>query len=157
MTGMGGAELLSLKRERHPHPSITDLLIKAAAMSLARHPEINASHAGEAIRRDAKIDLGVAVGMEDGPITPVIRDCVGKTLEAITSEAQGLIERARQRRLQPQECTGATFSVSNLGMFDVDNFSPCSSRRRPRRSPWVPSGRCRSSLGAASGSAGGCG
>lgn len=110
------------KQRRRPHPSITDLLIKASAMALARHPEINVSYIGEAIRRYAQIDIGVAVGMEDGLITPVLRDCGAKTLEAISAESRVLIERAKQKRLQPQEYTGATFSISNLGMFEVDNF-----------------------------------
>ncbi|MGQ0667515.1 MAG: dihydrolipoamide acetyltransferase family protein, partial [Nitrospiraceae bacterium] len=110
------------KQRRQAHPSITDLLVKAAALALARYPAINVSYVGEAIRHYARIDIGVAVGMEDGLITPVIRDCGAKTLEAISAEAQELIERAKQKRLQPHEYTGATFSISNLGMFGVDNF-----------------------------------
>jgi pyruvate dehydrogenase E2 component (dihydrolipoamide acetyltransferase) len=110
------------KQRRQPHPSITDLLIKASAMALTRHPQINVSYVSDAIRRYARIDIGVAVGMEDGLITPVIRDCGAKTLEAISAESRALIERAKQKRLQPHEYTGATFSISNLGMFDVDNF-----------------------------------
>jgi pyruvate dehydrogenase E2 component (dihydrolipoamide acetyltransferase) len=110
------------KESRKAHPSITDLLIKASATALARHPGLNVSYMGETIRHYARIDIGVAVGMEDGLITPVIRDCGAKTLEAISVEARGLIERAKQKRLQPHEYTGATFSISNLGMFDVDNF-----------------------------------
>lgn len=110
------------KQRRRAHPSITDLLVKAAALTLARYPAINVSYVGEAIRHYARIDIGVAVGMEDGLITPVIRDCGAKTLEAISAEARELIERAKQKRLQPAEYTGATFSISNLGMFGVDNF-----------------------------------
>lgn len=110
------------KQSRQTHPSITDLLIKASALALRRHPEINVSFAGDAIRRYEQIDIGVAVGMEDGLITPVIRDCGAKTLTEISAETKTLIERARQKRLQPQEYTGATFAISNLGMFDVDNF-----------------------------------
>jgi pyruvate dehydrogenase E2 component (dihydrolipoamide acetyltransferase) len=110
------------KQGRQPHPSITDLLIKATALALGRHPEMNVSYAGEAIRRYASIDIGVAVDIEDGLITPVIRDCGAKTLEAISAASRGLIERAKQKRLQPQEYTGATFSISNLGMYEVDNF-----------------------------------
>ncbi len=110
------------KQSRQTHPSITDLLIKASALALIKHPEINVSFAGDAIRRYEHIDIGVAVGMEDGLITPVIRDCGAKTLADISAETRGLIERARQKRLQPQEYTGATFSISNLGMFEVDNF-----------------------------------
>ena len=121
---MEAAEQLrnQFKKGRQPHPSITDLLIKASAIALTRHPQINVSYLGEAIRHYERIDIGVAVGIEDGLITPVIRDCSAKTLETISSESRVLIERAKQKRLQPQEYTGATFSISNLGMFDVDNF-----------------------------------
>jgi pyruvate dehydrogenase E2 component (dihydrolipoamide acetyltransferase) len=121
---MGQAEQVrdQFKQNRQTHPSITDLLIKASALALARHPEINVSFAGEAIRRYAQIDIGVAVGMEDGLITPVVRDCGAKTLADISAETKALIERARQKRLRPEEYTGATYSISNLGMFGVDNF-----------------------------------
>lgn len=110
------------KQNRQTHPSITDLLIKAAAVALSHHPEINVSYTGDAIRRHASIDIGVAVGMGDGLITPVIRNCGGKTLHDISAESRTLIERAKQKRLHPDEYSDATFSISNLGMFDVDNF-----------------------------------
>lgn len=110
------------KQSRQPHPSITDVLIKAAAVALARHPEVNVSFTGQAIRRYEQIDIGVAVGMDDGLITPVIRNCGAKTLADISAETKQLIDRARQKRLSPQEYTGATFAISNLGMFDVDQF-----------------------------------
>ena len=110
------------KKDRQSHPSMTDLLIKAVALALRKHPELNVSYTGEAIRRYERVDIGVAVGMEDGLMTPVIRDCGAKTLETISSESRALIERAKQKRLQPQEYNGATFSISNLGMFGVDNF-----------------------------------
>lgn len=112
---------LAKQRSRLP-PSITDLLIKAAALALIRHPQMNVSFIGEAIRRYERIDIGLAVGIEDGLITPVIRDCGAKSLDMIASEARALIERAKHKRLQPHEYQGATFSISNLGMFDVDNF-----------------------------------
>ncbi len=111
-----------LKKDRQSHPSMTDLLIKAVALALRKHPDLNVSYVGEAIRRYEHVDIGVAVGLEDGLITPVIRDCGTKTLETISAEARALIERAKQKRLQPQEYNGATFSISNLGMFGVDNF-----------------------------------
>jgi pyruvate dehydrogenase E2 component (dihydrolipoamide acetyltransferase) len=110
------------KQNRTAHPSVTDLLIKAAAIALSRHPDINVSFTGQAIRRHARIDIGIAVGIEDGLITPVIRDCAQKSLENIATESRALIDRAREKRLQPQEYTDATFSISNLGMFDVENF-----------------------------------
>jgi len=110
-------------RRDHPHvPSMTDLLVKAAALALARHPEINVSYGDTAIRRHPTIDIGIAVGLDDGLLSPVLRNCGAKTLEEITIEVRTLLERARSRKLQPQEYTGATFSISNLGMFDVDNF-----------------------------------
>ena len=110
------------KHNRTTHPSVTDLLIKAAAIALTRHPEINVSFTGNAIRRYAHIDLGIAVGIDDGLITPVIRNCGAKSLEDISTESRALIDRARNKRLQPQEYSDATFSISNLGMFEVENF-----------------------------------
>jgi pyruvate dehydrogenase E2 component (dihydrolipoamide acetyltransferase) len=110
------------KQNRITHPSVTDLLIKAAAVALTRHPEINVSFTGQAIRRHTDIDIGIAVGIEDGLMTPVIRDCGAKSLSTISTESRTLIDRARNKRLQPQEYTDATFSISNLGMFDVENF-----------------------------------
>ncbi|MGH7251404.1 MAG: dihydrolipoamide acetyltransferase family protein [Nitrospiraceae bacterium] len=121
---MDDAERLrtQLKQARRVHPSLTDVIVKAAAMALTRHPEINVSYMGDALRQHGSIDIGIAVGLDDGLISPVLRDCGKKTLEQISTEARGLIERARNKRLQPHEYTGATFSVSNLGMFEVDNF-----------------------------------
>ena len=122
--GMDEAERLrhQLKQSRRHHPSVTDLLLKAAAVALTRHPAINVSYGGEVIHQHAGIDIGIAVGLDDGLITPVLRDCGRKSLAVMTREAKDLIERARNKRLQPHEYTGATFTVSNLGMFDVENF-----------------------------------
>jgi pyruvate dehydrogenase E2 component (dihydrolipoamide acetyltransferase) len=108
--------------EQAEHPSITDLLIKAAAIALTRYPDINVSFTGPAIRRHARIDIGIAVGIDNGLITPIIRNCGAKSLNDIATESRALIDRAREKRLQPQEYTDATFSISNLGMFDVENF-----------------------------------
>lgn len=113
---------VQFKQNRTTHPSITDLLIKVAAIALTRHPDINVSFTGQAIRRHARIDIGIAVGIEDGLITPVIRNCGAKSLGDISAESRTLIDRAKEKRLQPQEYTDATFSISNLGMFDVENF-----------------------------------
>lgn len=121
---MEAAEQLraQFKQIRSTHPSLTDMLLKAAAVALTRYPEINVSYAGEVLRRHGSIDIGVAVGLEDGVISPVLRNCGRKSLMEISTEAHALIERARNRQLKPEEYTGATFSVSNLGMFDVENF-----------------------------------
>ena len=110
------------KQNRTTHPSVTDLLVKAAAIALTRHPDINVSFTGHAIRRHEHIDIGIAVGIDDGLIAPVIRNCNTKSLDDISAESRMLIDRAREKRLQPQEYTDATFSISNLGMFDVENF-----------------------------------
>lgn len=111
-----------LKQVMQPPPSLTDLILKAIAQALVRHPEINVSYAGESLRQHGSIDIGIAVGLEDGLISPVLRDCGNKTLSEIARESKPLIERARAKRLQPEEYTGATFSLSNLGMFDVESF-----------------------------------
>jgi pyruvate dehydrogenase E2 component (dihydrolipoamide acetyltransferase) len=110
-------------RQLRPNPpGVNDLIVKAAALALLRHPEINASFAGEAIRRHASIDIGIAVGLDEGLISPVLRDCGSKSLLEIAEQAHVLITRARNRQLRPEEYSDATFSISNLGMFDVENF-----------------------------------
>lgn len=102
---------------------VNDLLIKVAAEALARHPEINASFEGDAIRRHGSVDIGIAVAVPDGLITPVLRDADRKGLVQISAEAADLVERGRNRRLTPEEYQGATFSISNLGMFGIDEFT----------------------------------
>jgi pyruvate dehydrogenase E2 component (dihydrolipoamide acetyltransferase) len=104
--------------------SFNDIILKACAAALELHPQVNASFQGEAIRYYRRIHLGVAVAVEDGGlITPVIRNCQGKSLQDISREAKDLIARARSRKLNPEEYTGATFSVSNLGMMGIEEFS----------------------------------
>jgi pyruvate dehydrogenase E2 component (dihydrolipoamide acetyltransferase) len=104
--------------------SFNDIILKACAAALQLHPQVNASFQGEAIRYYRRIHLGVAVAVEDGGlITPVIRNCEGKSLQDISREAKDLIARARSRKLNPDEYTGATFSVSNLGMMGIEEFS----------------------------------
>jgi pyruvate dehydrogenase E2 component (dihydrolipoyllysine-residue acetyltransferase) len=103
--------------------SINDLIIKAVAAALRQHPEINASWAETVIRRYGRVHVGVAVAVEDGLITPVIHDADAKGVAQIATEVAALAQRARQKKLQPEEYTGATFSVSNLGMFGIDEFT----------------------------------
>jgi pyruvate dehydrogenase E2 component (dihydrolipoamide acetyltransferase) len=104
--------------------SYNDIILKACAAALQLHPQVNASFQGEATRYYRRIHLGVAVAVEDGGlITPVIRNCEGKSLQDISREAKDLIARARTRKLNPEEYTGATFSVSNLGMMGIEEFS----------------------------------
>ena len=103
--------------------SINHLLIAAAARALRQHPGLNASFAGETIRLFSSIDIGIAVALEEGLIVPVLRDCGSKTLVQIAEAERALVARARGRDLSPEEYTGATFLISNLGKFDVESFS----------------------------------
>jgi pyruvate dehydrogenase E2 component (dihydrolipoamide acetyltransferase) len=103
--------------------SVNDLIIKAAALALRRVPEANASFSDEGIIRHGRVDIGVAVAIEDGLVTPVIRNADVKTLGQIATDSQELAARARDRKLKPEEMTGATFSVSNLGMMGIREFA----------------------------------
>ncbi len=103
--------------------SFNDLIIKATALALARHRACNAWFQEDHIRYWNEVHIGMAVAVEDGLITPVIRHADRKSLTEIGREARELADKARNRRLQPNEYTGATFSVSNLGMFDIDQFT----------------------------------
>lgn len=103
--------------------SVNDLVMKATALALQKHPAVNSSFEGEAIRRHGSVHLGMAVAIEGGLITPVIRDCHAKSLVQIAAEARTLAEAARNRSLQPDQYQGNTFTISNLGMFGVEEFS----------------------------------
>jgi len=103
--------------------SFNDLIVKAVALALRQHAAVNASFLEDRIRYYGDVHVGMAVAVEDGLITPVIRHADRKGLLEIAAEAKALAERARARRLAPEEYTGATFSVSNLGMFDIDEFT----------------------------------
>jgi pyruvate dehydrogenase E2 component (dihydrolipoamide acetyltransferase) len=103
--------------------SVNDIIIKVAAAALIQHPQVNASFQEKAIRYYERADIGVAVAIEDGLITPVIRSADRKSLSQIAAEVRELAERARSRRLKPEEYTGATFSISNLGMFGITEFT----------------------------------
>ncbi|MBD0371509.1 MAG: pyruvate dehydrogenase complex dihydrolipoamide acetyltransferase [Pyrinomonadaceae bacterium] len=103
--------------------SVNDIIIKVAAAALIEHPQVNASFQEKTIRYYERADIGVAVAIEDGLITPVIRSADRKSLSQIAAEVRELAERARSRRLKPEEYTGATFSISNLGMFGITEFT----------------------------------
>jgi len=109
--------------EGQPKISVNDLVIRACALALLKHPGVNASLQGDAIRVYHRAHIGIAVALDDGLIEPVLRDCHAKPLAQIAVEARDLVERARHRKLRAQELSGATFSISNLGMFDVAEFS----------------------------------
>ena len=103
--------------------SINDIVLKAVAVALRRHPECNAHWGGDHVRRFNRVHLGVAVAIDDGLITPVVTDADRKGLSQIAREIRELASRAREKKLTPAEYTGATFSVSNLGMFGIHEFT----------------------------------
>ncbi len=103
--------------------SLNDVVLKAVATALARHPEVNSHWLGDRIRAFNRVHLGMAVAVDDGLITPVIADADRKGLRQLADESRDLATRARARKLTPAEYTGATFSVSNLGMFGIDQFT----------------------------------
>ena len=103
--------------------SPNDFVVKACAKALMEFPHVNAGLDGNEIVYHESADIGVAVALEEGLITPVVRDCQTKTLLQISEEVRELAARARERKLQPEEYTGNSFSVSNLGMFGVDSFT----------------------------------
>src|SRR6266487_1351055 len=103
--------------------SFNDIIIKAVALALVQHRACNAWFQEDHIRYWNEVHIGMAVAIEDGLITPVIRNAELKSLRQIGVEARELAGRARNRRLKPEEYTGSTFSISNLGMFDIDQFT----------------------------------
>ncbi|HEY0094684.1 MAG TPA: pyruvate dehydrogenase complex dihydrolipoamide acetyltransferase [Archangium sp.] len=102
--------------------SVNDIIVKASAMALRRYPKMNVSLSGDTILHFETVDVGIAVAIEDGLITPIIRDADKKGLSAISAEARDLAERARKRGLKPAEYTGGSLTVSNLGMYGIDSF-----------------------------------
>jgi pyruvate dehydrogenase E2 component (dihydrolipoamide acetyltransferase) len=103
--------------------TVNDLIVKACAVALKAVPEVNSSWTAEGtIRRYSDVHIGVAVGIEEGLIIPVVRHCESKTLRQISVDARALIKKARTNQLKPEEYQGGTFTVSNLGMMGVDEF-----------------------------------
>ncbi|HET6890364.1 MAG TPA: pyruvate dehydrogenase complex dihydrolipoamide acetyltransferase [Pyrinomonadaceae bacterium] len=103
--------------------SINDIIIKVVAAALMQHPQVNASFQDKNIRYYDHADIGVAVAIDEGLITPVVRAADQKPLSQIAREVRDMAERARHRKLRPEEYTGASFSISNLGMFGIDEFT----------------------------------
>jgi pyruvate dehydrogenase E2 component (dihydrolipoamide acetyltransferase) len=109
--------------EQEVRVSFNDIIIKAVAMALRQHPACNAWWQDDHIRYWNEVHVSMAVAVEEGLITPVIRNADLKTLREISVESHDLAARARERRLKPEEYTGGTFSISNLGMLDIDEFT----------------------------------
>lgn len=103
--------------------SFNDFVIKACAMALRKHPAVNSSWMGEFIRQNNHIHIGSAVAIPDGLIVPVIRFADEKSLVQIASEARELYSKAKDKKLEPQEFSGNTFTISNLGMMDIEEFT----------------------------------
>jgi pyruvate dehydrogenase E2 component (dihydrolipoamide acetyltransferase) len=103
--------------------SFNDMVVKAAAMALRKHPAVNSSWMGDFVRTYQHIHIGVAVAIEDGLIVPVVRFADQKSLSQISAETKELSGRARNKKLQPNEFTGNTFTISNLGMMDIEEFT----------------------------------
>jgi pyruvate dehydrogenase E2 component (dihydrolipoamide acetyltransferase) len=103
--------------------SVNDMVVKAAALALTAFPSLNASFAGDAIRYHADVNISIGIALSDGLIAPTLYHCDRKTLWEIAADSRALAERARAGHLRPEDLAGGTFTISNLGMFDVDVFS----------------------------------
>jgi len=103
--------------------SFNDLVLKAAAMSLRKHPAVNSSWLEDRIRYNNHVNIGVAVAVEDGLLVPVVRFADGKSLAQINTEVKAFAEKAKSKKLQPQDWEGNTFTISNLGMFGIEEFT----------------------------------
>ena len=108
---------------REKKVALNSFLIGLAGRAVARHPAVNSTWNGDTLLRHASVDIGLAVAMPDGLITPVVRDCARKGIVAIDVELADLVERARTGKLKPEEYTGATFTISNLGSAGIDEFT----------------------------------
>ncbi len=103
--------------------SFNDLVLKACAVALKQHPVVNASWMGESIRYNEHVNIGVAVAVDEGLLVPVVRFADGKSLSQISAEVKDFAQRAKAKKLQLPEMEGSTFTISNLGMFGVDEFT----------------------------------
>lgn len=103
--------------------SFNDIVVKACSIALRRHPDVNSSWHGDKIIEHGDVNIAVAVGIEEGLLTPVINNTDQKGLQQIATEGKALAEKARDRKLQPEEMEGSTFTVSNLGMFGIEEFT----------------------------------
>ncbi|TDO21451.1 pyruvate dehydrogenase complex dihydrolipoamide acetyltransferase [Pedobacter duraquae] len=103
--------------------SFNDLVLKAVAIALKQHPNVNSSWLGDKIRYNEHVNIGVAVAVEDGLLVPVVRFADGKSLSRISAEVKDFAQRAKAKKLQPSDWEGSTFTISNLGMFGIDEFT----------------------------------
>ena len=126
VTEVDVSALVQLREELKPESGLTytDLIVKAAALALKEHPRVNAWLEGESLHLVQDIHIGVAVALDEGLIVPIVRNADQKSLRAIAQETTRLAQSAREGSLTREEVTGSTFSVSNLGMYGIDAFTP---------------------------------
>ena len=123
MTGaLGLREEVNDLWEGEVRVSVNDLIVKATALALIKHPSFNSYYDDGKVKRNPLINIGMAIALEDGLIAPAILDCAGKGLKEIAIASRDLVDRARNGVLKPREYTDATIAISNLGMFDIDSF-----------------------------------
>src|SRR5690606_24106569 len=103
--------------------SFNDIVVKAVAVALKQHPNVNSSWRGDTIRYNEHVNIGVAIAVEDGLLVPVVRFADGKSLSHISAEVKDFAQRAKSKKLQPADWEGSTFTISNLGMFGIDQFT----------------------------------
>ena len=103
--------------------SFNDFVVKAAALALKQHPNVNSSWLGDKIRKYKYVNIGIAVAVDEGLLVPVVRNADQKTLSTISGEVKDLAGKAKDKKLQPKDWEGSTFSISNLGMFGIDEFT----------------------------------
>lgn len=112
-----------INSEKNVKISYNDFIVKAVSIAIQNHPEVNSSWNHDSIVYHKKIDIGVAVSTDEGLTTPVVRNSNNKSLQEISSEIKQLAIKSKERKLKPEEFQGSTFTISNLGMFDVENFT----------------------------------
>ncbi|MSP64261.1 MAG: 2-oxo acid dehydrogenase subunit E2 [Ignavibacteria bacterium] len=112
-----------INSEKNVKISYNDFIVKAVSIAIQKHPEVNSSWNHDSIVYHKKIDIGVAVSTDEGLTTPVVRNSNNKSLQEISSEIKQLAIKSKERKLKPEEFQGSTFTISNLGMFDVENFT----------------------------------
>jgi len=115
--------LLSLRGQIEEKTSVNDFVIRAVALALRKHPNVNASWGDEAITQHGQIHIGVAVSTPEGLITPVVRDADRKSVLQIAQDVRALAEKAKNRKLMPNEYQGSTFTISNLGAWGIEEFT----------------------------------
>ena len=116
-------ECVKIRAEKSPKPAFNDIIIKASALAISENPEINSSFKGDSIEIIGDINIGLAVAVDDGLIVPVIRNADKLAISDISKNRDELVKKARDGKLLPSDYEGGTFTISNLGMFEIDNFS----------------------------------